>query len=73
MVAHDWGGAIGWLFATFYASKVKRFVAIDIPHPTAFREALQRPQQMRSSWYIWLFQAAGRGRAELSARTWKNL
>ncbi len=59
LVAHDWGGAIGWLFSTFYSRKVKRFVAIDIPHPTAFREALQQPKQMRSSWYIWLFQAAG--------------
>ncbi|MDB5079087.1 MAG: hypothetical protein JWP00_1011 [Chloroflexi bacterium] len=59
LVAHDWGGAIGWLFATFYPQQVKRFVAIDIPHPTAFREALQQPAQMRNSWYIWLFQAAG--------------
>lgn len=59
LVAHDWGGAIGWLFATFYSRKVKRFVAIDIPHPTAFREALQHPRQMRYSWYIWLFQAEG--------------
>ncbi len=59
VVAHDWGGAISWLFATFYSQKVRRFVVIDIPHPTAFRETLQRPQQMERSWYIWLFQAAG--------------
>jgi pimeloyl-ACP methyl ester carboxylesterase len=59
LVAHDWGGAVSWLFATFYPQQVRRFVAIDIPHPTAFRAALQRPAQMRDSWYIWLFQFAG--------------
>lgn len=59
LVAHDWGGAISWLFATFYGHKIRRFVVVDIPHPTAFREALQRPRQMQRSWYIWLFQAAG--------------
>jgi pimeloyl-ACP methyl ester carboxylesterase len=59
LVAHDWGGAISWLFATFYSKKVKRFVVIDIPHPTAFRDSLQRPRQMQRSWYIWLFQAEG--------------
>ena len=58
MVAHDWGGAISWLFATFY-SRRQAVCGNRLPHPTAFRETLQRPQQMQKSWYIWLFQAAG--------------
>ena len=56
IVAHDWGGAISWLFCIFYPDLVKRFVAIDIPHPSAFRTALQTMPQIQKSWYIWFFQ-----------------
>ena len=59
IVAHDWGGAISWLFVTFYPQLVRRFVVLDVPHPTAFRTALQTPAQINLSWYIWFFQSAG--------------
>ncbi len=57
IVAHDWGGAISWLFVIFYPQLVRRFVVLDIPHPNAFRTALQSMQQIQNSWYIWFFQA----------------
>lgn len=59
IVGHDWGGAISWLFAIFYPQLVKRLTIIDVPHPTAFRAALQTPAQIRKSWYIWFFQFEG--------------
>jgi epoxide hydrolase 4 len=59
IVAHDWGGAVSWLFVTFYPQMVKRFVAVDIPHPTAFRAGLQTFDQIKSSWYIWFFMFEG--------------
>jgi pimeloyl-ACP methyl ester carboxylesterase len=58
LVVHDWGGAIGWLFATYQPKLVKKFVAIDIAHPAAFRKAqLEDVGQLQKSWYIWFFQA----------------
>ena len=58
LVVHDWGGAIGWLFASYRPKLVKKLVAIDIPHPVAFRKAqLQGTDQLQKSWYIWFFQA----------------
>lgn len=59
LVVHDWGGAIGWVFAAYRPELVKKLVAIDIAHPAAFRQAmLQDTGQLQKSWYIWLFQAA---------------
>lgn len=59
IVGHDWGGAISWLFGIFYPQLVKRLTIIDVPHPSAFRAALQTPAQIRKSWYIWFFQFEG--------------
>ncbi len=57
LVVHDWGGAIGWIFVTYYSQLVKSFVALDIAHPAAFRIAQQEDiTQLQKSWYIWLFQ-----------------
>ncbi|HEX2909646.1 MAG TPA: alpha/beta hydrolase [Chloroflexia bacterium] len=56
IVAHDWGGAISWLFVSFYPQMVKRFVVLDIPHPSAFQAGLRHIEQIHKSWYIWFFQ-----------------
>ena len=60
LVVHDWGGGIGWIFTTYQQKLVSKFVAIDIPHTGAYLKAMrQGTEQLRESWYIWLFQAAG--------------
>lgn len=58
LVAHDWGGAIAWVFAAYNQALLKKFVVIDLPHPAAFREA-QRTNltQLQRSWYMWFFQS----------------
>lgn len=57
IIAHDWGGIIAWDLAAFHPEVVDRLVILNAPHPKAFiRELRRNPKQMRSSWYVFLFQ-----------------
>lgn len=71
LVAHDWGGALAWLFAAdpARAARVRSMTIIAAPHGGAalamFRERLRRhsladlaklAEQVRRSWYLLLFQ-----------------
>lgn len=50
LIAHDWGGIVGWLFALRAVRPLERFCAMNLPHPTLFARALRedRPQRRRS-------------------------
>lgn len=42
LIAHDWGGAIAWNIAAMQgATRLKRLIAINSPHPATFLRALQ--------------------------------
>ena len=56
LVAHDWGGAIAWLFAINRARPVERLVVMNLPHPKCFAAALRHWPQKKRSWYIAFFQ-----------------
>ncbi|GAB4328889.1 MAG: alpha/beta hydrolase [Dehalococcoidia bacterium] len=56
IVAHDWGGAIGWLLAIHHPEAVRSLAALNIPHPARFFEGVRRPRQLLRSWYIFFFQ-----------------
>jgi pimeloyl-ACP methyl ester carboxylesterase len=56
LVAHDWGGAIAWLFAINRARPIERLVVMNLPHPKCFAAALQHWPQKKRSWYIAFFQ-----------------
>ena len=71
LVGHDWGGVIGWFYAgdPTRARRLRSYTAIASPHPMAVRslvrDRLQRhrladlgllAEQLRRSWYIFLFQ-----------------
>ena len=40
IIANDWGGAIAWQVATFYPSRVEKFIALNIPHPAGMTSYL---------------------------------
>ncbi len=57
VVGHDWGGAIAWEFARKYPRLLSHLVIINCPPVhVLFKEQLQNPRQLRSSYYIYLFQ-----------------
>lgn len=56
LVAHDWGGAIAWLFAIWKKRPIGRLIVMNLPHPACFAEALKHGPQRRRSWYMAFFQ-----------------
>ena len=60
LVGHDWGAAVAWYTALASPARVQSVVAISVPHPFAFGEALSSPsgQQASMSGYMATFRAA---------------
>jgi pimeloyl-ACP methyl ester carboxylesterase len=56
LIAHDWGGAIAWMFAINRVRPIERLVVMNLPHPMCFAAALRHWPQRRRSWYIAFFQ-----------------
>lgn len=57
VIAHDWGGHVGWWLATDHPDRVERLVAVNIAHPRVMVHAvLTDLRQLRKSWYIFLIQ-----------------
>jgi len=57
VVGHDWGAMVGWTVALRHPDAVDRLAVCNVGHPTAFREVLwASPEQLRRSWYAYLFQ-----------------
>ncbi len=58
LVAHDWGGAVAWIFAMFYPQYLDKLVIINSPHPATFeRELRENPAQRKASSYMLLFRS----------------
>lgn len=50
VVAHDWGGFVGWTLANRHPKSVRRLVSVSSPHPVRLRSALVRhPKQLNRS------------------------
>jgi len=57
LVAHDWGGAVGYSVASKYPEMLKVYIAINLPHPMSLaRERNRGWEQKLKSWYILMFQ-----------------
>lgn len=68
IVGHDWGACVGWLFCLQHPALVKKFVAVSVGHPVAFKHA--GLQQKLRSWYVFFFQLRGIAERELSKNDW---
>ena len=49
LVAHDWGGAVGWNFANQLPQRTRRLAIINSPHPGTFLRALKESQAQREA------------------------
>lgn len=56
IVAHDWGGALAWLFAIRRLRPVEQLVVMNFPHPKGFANAARHWRQRLRSWYMAFFQ-----------------
>ncbi|CAG0902220.1 unnamed protein product, partial [Cyprideis torosa] len=57
LLAHDWGGVIGWIFVARFPEMVGRFVPMNCVHPQAFQEHIRSKwSQFKKSWYVFFFQ-----------------
>jgi pimeloyl-ACP methyl ester carboxylesterase len=60
LVAHDWGGALAWIYAAQYPETLEKLVIINAPHPTIFaRELKLNPRQQQASSYMTFFRSPG--------------
>lgn len=55
LVGHDWGGWIGFLICLRHPQRVRRFVALNIPHP--FQSLDSRLIHLWRFWYQWVIAA----------------
>ncbi|MGN6110491.1 MAG: alpha/beta fold hydrolase [Kofleriaceae bacterium] len=59
LVGHDWGAAITYAVCAIAPERVRRAVAIALPHPLTLLHQMRSPAQLRCSWYMGLFQLPG--------------
>lgn len=60
VVAHDWGGVLGWHLAADHGERVASHASLNIPHPgVMIRHLLTSPRQLAKSWYLFAFQLPG--------------
>lgn len=59
VVAHDWGGALGWSYAAFVPDHLEALVVMNAPHPNAYTDVASYLPQLQMSWYMFFFQFEG--------------
>jgi len=59
LVAHDWGGPIGWMVAHTPEAHIRGFVATNGPHPLRFSYLIENdPDQASASSYMQFFRSS---------------
>jgi pimeloyl-ACP methyl ester carboxylesterase len=73
LVAHDWGGAVAWVFAAMHPEMLDRLVIVNAPHPTVFGRLLRDDAaQQKASQYMLMFRTP-EAEATLSANGYQLL
>jgi pimeloyl-ACP methyl ester carboxylesterase len=52
VVAHDWGGVVGWVLGGRHPERLASLTVLSTPHPGALRAALLRGQALRSAYTL---------------------
>ncbi|OYR65314.1 alpha/beta fold hydrolase [Halorubrum ezzemoulense] len=72
VAGHDWGAAVAWWLALHHEDRLSELVAVNVPHPTVFEEALRGSWDQRlKSWYMLAFQLPKLPEAVASAGNWR--
>jgi pimeloyl-ACP methyl ester carboxylesterase len=71
VIGHDWGADIAYGLATARPDLVRRVVAMAVPHTVSLRANRRRSyQQLKRSFYVYLFQVPGLAESLLPADDW---
>jgi epoxide hydrolase 4 len=54
LVSHDWGGALGWIFAHRYSHLIRKLVVINCPHPRTLVRAVLRFEDFQTIRIPWV-------------------
>lgn len=55
VLGHDWGGAITWLFASYYPDMCDQVIIMNCPHPIVHRQHMTSSfKQFLASWLVLL-------------------
>lgn len=73
VVSHDWGGALGWAYASLVPDNVERLVVMNAPHPNAYKDLEKHLPQLQASWYMFFFQFEGVAEDVLSRNNYELL
>jgi epoxide hydrolase 4 len=74
LIGHDWGGIVAWWIAMHYPERVEKLIALNAPHPLAYKHMVTRnPAQFLRSQYALFFQIPRLPEALLRNNDWELL
>lgn len=56
LIAHDWGGMIGWRYVIDPPRAIAAYIVMNLPHPKKLSDGLKTLKQLKKSWYVFFFQ-----------------
>lgn len=73
LVGHDWGAVVAWALAILHPERLHRLSIMNVPHPAVMKRFLQRDlEQIRRSWYVFLFQLPWLPEAGMRQDNWRG-
>lgn len=73
LVGHDWGAVVAWTLAIKYPERLHKLSIMNVPHPAVMRRFLTRDlEQIRRSWYVFLFQLPWLPEAGMKRGGWRG-
>lgn len=74
LIGHDWGAAIAYAAAAKFPERISKLVTLSVPHPLGWATELPGDyEQLKRTWYVFMFQVPGLADALLPADDWRML